>query len=191
MKLKAFTTPVSHTATAAARTPSLTGVVSRGLMNTQAATAPAEHWSTSRSPTDSPQRSSASPIAAKSATAIPNAADGTLCMSAAAMTSPAAIGTPPPRGVGTVCDDLRPGTSIDDDRRSSMIVTGSAATTMAPAGSAVRMMLIAGGGCAWLPLSAAQIPRSSAAARSSPARWPRASRSRRRFRIGWRIRSAW
>jgi hypothetical protein len=190
MKLNALTTPVVHTAAAAAVTASLTGVVGSGLISTQATTMPAEHCSTSRWPTDSPDRSSASPIAAKSATAMPNAADPALCMSAAATRSPAAIGAPPPRSVGTVCDDLGPGTSMADARRRSAIVGGSAVTTMAPAVSAMRRPVIAAGGRAW---SAPPTPRSRAAARSPRGYRPRRRhiRSRTRLRTGCRMRSAW
>ena len=50
-------------------------------------------------------------------------------ISAAASTRAIAIGAPPPRGVGTVCDDRWLGVSIAATRRSSGIVTGSAAAT--------------------------------------------------------------
>ncbi len=52
--------------------------------------------------------------------------------SSPAKISPMAIGAPPPRGVGTVCDDRRPGTSIAAARCSNGMVTGSAAITKAP-----------------------------------------------------------
>ena len=41
---------------------------------------------------------------------------------------PTAIGAPPPRGVGTECDDRPPGTSSIPRLRSSAIVGGSAAS---------------------------------------------------------------
>ena len=68
----------------------------------------------------SPPRSSAKPMAAKTATATANVMPRARASSTT--TSPAAIGAPPPRGVGTLCDDRPFGMSMAV-RRSSGIST--------------------------------------------------------------------
>jgi len=141
MKLNAFTKEVTHsamTATPAAR--SADGRL-RWLSSAMAAARLARPCSASRYLTDSPVRSSMSPITLNAATAIMKAMATGPRMSSAARTSPTAIGAPPPRSVGTVWEERRLGTSIAAARRSSEIVTGSARTTTLPQDTAATRIV--------------------------------------------------
>ena len=89
-------------------------------------------WSASRRETGSPRRSSRKPSTAKKPTAAANAALAPLRVMATAASSPTAIGRPPPRGVGTLCDERTEGTSTACMRRSNGIVAGTATMTIAP-----------------------------------------------------------
>jgi hypothetical protein len=135
MKLKAFTKPASHVAIAS---PSGTRA-GTGRLNPEtsrpATTTPPAPCSASRANAGSPRRSSTRPRAPKKPTAARNA-DASLPLAAGAKatasSTPAAIGAPPPRGVGTECDDRSPGTSMTASRRSAAIVSGSATATITP-----------------------------------------------------------
>ena len=107
--------------------------------------------STSRRRTDSPVRSSPNPIMLNAATAIVKAAAAGLRTNSAATTSPRAIGAPPPRGVGTVCDDRGFGTSIAAARRSSEIVSGSDRATTEPHETAAITIVNPSDTCPILP----------------------------------------
>ena len=104
----------------------------RPLTSTTATMAPPTACMISRRPAASPRRSSANPSKPNAATAKAKTAAVAPPISPAATSSPAAIGMPPPRGVGTVWEDRCPGTSIMAARRNSGIVTASAAATTAP-----------------------------------------------------------
>jgi hypothetical protein len=141
MKLNAFTNPVTQSAmTTTTATRPAGGRLSRLTSTAAAAMLPAA-CSTSRRRTESPLRSSANPITPKAATAMAKATPAESPMSSAASTSPTAIGAPPPRGVGTLWDDRRLGTSNAAARRSSEMVTGSATTTTPPHESAAIMIV--------------------------------------------------
>jgi hypothetical protein len=151
MKLKAFTKPASHSAAARAITARTgTGRSSRPASIPATTALPAACW-TSRPPAGSPRRSSSRPRMPKNATATANAsaspdAPGTgftspRLASSPATSRPSAIGAPPPRGVGTECDDRCPGMSITMSLRNRAIVSGSATTTIAPHARTAHVIL--------------------------------------------------
>ncbi len=141
MKLKAFTNPVIHAAQAATSKTSTAAGPGRPLTSTTATTALPTAWMSSRLPAASPRMSSVNPSNPKAATAKAKSAAIAPPITPAATSNPAAIGIPPPRGVGTVCEDRGPGMSIMAARRNSGIITASAAATTAPhAATASRLV---------------------------------------------------
>ena len=145
MKLNTLTKPVTHSAMTIAA--AAAGSSGRARCRTIAVAAAMLQMpcDASRDRTDSPDRSSASPMAANAATAIARAIAAGVRISSAARMSPAAIGAPPPRGVGTEWDDRPFGMSMAAARRSSRMVTGSVARTSAPhEAPAIRVMSCGG-----------------------------------------------
>ena len=105
MKLNAFTNPVIHAAQAATSRTSRAVGPARPLTSTTATRTPPAACMISRRPAVSPRRSSANPSKPNAATAKAKTAAIAPPIRPAATSSPAAIGIPPPRGVGTVCED--------------------------------------------------------------------------------------
>src|ERR1700733_4431155 len=146
MKLKALTKQAIQAATAAVATASVAaGNGSDETSIAATATAPAT-WAAIRVMTDSPRRSSRRPSRPKKPIAAARA--GRACPPPGAMSTaairPTAIGAPPPRGVGTECDDRAPGTSSTASLRSSAMVSGSAASTVAPHAATAHSILSPG-----------------------------------------------
>jgi hypothetical protein len=141
MKLNALTNPMIHTVTTITPAASTAGGRFMRPASTAAMARPATPCSSSRRRAGSPVRSSAKPMAANAATATAKVIATVPCISSsAANTRPTAIGAPPPRGVGTLCDDRSFGTSTAA-RRSSGISTGSAAVTKAAHISAAKTLV--------------------------------------------------
>src|SRR3984885_7668126 len=146
MKLKALTKQAIQAATAAVATASVAaGNGSDETSIAATATAPAT-WAAIRVMTDSPRRSSRRPSRPKKPIAAARA--GRACPPPGAMSTaairPTAIGAPPPRGVGTECDDRAPGTSSTASLRSSAMVSGSAASPVAPHAATAHSILSPG-----------------------------------------------
>ena len=139
MKLKAFTKPISQTAVTRASAASAAAGRCRGVMSSAATPALPTHWSSRRRTAVSPRRSSTNPRAPKKPIAAPNGTAALPRTRTTATSSPTTIGSPPPRGVGTVCDERAPGVSIAS-RRSRGIVSGSATMTTMPQHSTARVI---------------------------------------------------
>ena len=140
MKLNALTKPISQTARTMTPAAITVGGSPIRPISTPAIARLASPCMASLRPAGRPPRSSAKPMAAKAATPIANITATVPWISSTATTSPAAIGAPPPRGVGTLCDD-RPFGMSTAVRRSSGMSSGSATVTHAAHITAARTVV--------------------------------------------------